>query len=382
MHSDAEILEMAKDQGLWALEKATDAQRDDDEIVRAAVESAGYALEHASERLRDEETIVRAAVKDDGNALEYASERLRDRETIVQAAVEAAGWALEYASERLRDRETIVRAALADTGTNALKFASARLRDDKSIVREALETDGYDIIKHASLRLRDDEAFMREAMEQVPRGQDYTLEYASERLCDNQEFVSAAIRKNYLSIQYASPRLQTEPSVVLALVERVLEQGAFTKKRTPRRHSRAVEGALLNLLKKNAKALAEARSQLNREVIDVDSGETTYEPAPKRARTERAADEPPPRSGLALAAEATTSAKEIKIELTTQRDAERRRADDLAERNECCVCMEADAAVCFLPCRHLSTCEACAAPLESCPTCRVPIQRRIVVFRN
>ena len=204
---------------------------------------------------------------------------------------------------------------------------------------------------------------MREHIKECP---EFTLQYASERLRDNEEFVSAAVREAYGSIKYASPRLQTEPSFVLAFVELALENYG--------------EKTLLNLLKQNAKALAEARSQLNREVIDVDSGETTYEPAPKRARTERA--EPPPRSGLALAAEATTSAKEIKIELTTQRDAERRGADDLADRNECCVCMEADAAVCFLPCRHLSTCEACAAPLESCPTCRDPIQRRIVVFRN
>ena len=166
-----------------------------------------------------------------------------------------------------------------------------------------------------------------------------------------------------------SPRLQVEPSFLLKFLE--IHQV-----------DRLDNDPLLlrDLLKATAKALAEARSQLNREVIDVDSGESTYEPAPKRARTERA--DPPQRSGLALAAEATTSAKEIKTELTTQRDAERRRADNLAERNECCVCMEADAAVCFLPCRHLATCEACAAPLESCPTCRDPIQRRITVFRN
>ena len=162
-----------------------------------------------------------------------------------------------------------------------------------------------------------------------------------------------------------SPRLQVEPSFLLKFLE--IHQV-----------DRLDNDPLLlrDLLKATAKALAEARSQLNREVIDVDSGETTYEPAPKRARTERA--EPPPRSGLSLAAEAATSTREIKIE----RDAERRRADDLEERNECCVCMEADAAVCFLPCRHLSTCEACAADLQLCAICQTPIQRRITVFRN
>ena len=212
----------------------------------------------------------------------------------------------------------------------------------------------------ASESLKDDEATVREAMQRSV----FQIRYASERLRDDDNFALAAMKSfqadasNIMSC--VSRRLQVEPSFLLKFLE-------------IHRHDTSL---LPHLLKITVKGLATARSQLNREVIDVDSGETTYAPAPKRARTERA--EPPPRSGLALAAEATTSTREIKIE----RDAERRRADDLAERNECCVCMEADAAVCFLPCRHLSTCEACAAPLESCPTCRDPIQRRITVFRN
>ena len=245
-----------------------------------------------------------------------------------------------------------------------LRHASERLReayylDSVTPGREPLR------LELASERLKDDEATVREAMERSV----FEFRYASERLRDDDDFALAALKSFQADaskiMSCVSPRLKVEPSFLLKFLEI---------------HRHDASPFLLHLLKATVKELAAARSQLNREVIDVDSGETTYEPAPKRARTERA--EPPPRSGLALAAEATTSAKEIKIELTTQCDAERRRADDLAERNECCVCMEADAAVCFLPCRHLATCEACAAPLESCPTCRVPIQRRIVVFRN
>ena len=279
-------------------------------------------------------------------ALEQATAVQRNDYEIVHAAVKSCGHALHLASKRLRDDKTIVLAAVRSSSGYALRHASKDLRDDEDIVRATVEFFGH------------------------------SLEYASDRLRGNEDIVCAAfaspcgLRRSLDGrsvMTFVSPRLRAEPSFLLKFLET---------------HSSEDESLLRDLLKDTAEALAEARSQLNREVIDVESGETIYEPAPKRARTERAADEPSPRSGLALAAEAATSAKEVKTELTAQRDAERRRADDLAERNECCVCMEADAAVCFLPCRHLSTCEACAAPLESCPTCRDPIQRRIVVFRN
>ena len=292
----------------------------------------------------------------------------------MRAAVEVYGGALEFASERLRDTAEIVRAAVSRDGL-ALKYASDRLRDDETFMRDAIEVDFHNI-RYASERLRDDEAFIRKLIKEEDHR---ALKYASERLRHDDEFVFAAVRDDYNSVEYASSRLKTEPLFVRAFVKLVLENDGGP--RSYKIHSGQgelsyLEEYLLDLLKKNAEALAEARSQLNREVIDVDSGETTYEPAPKRARTERA--EPPPRSGLSLAAEAATSTREIKIE----RDAERRRADDLEERNECCVCMEADAAVCFLPCRHLSTCEACAADLQLCAICQTPIQRRITVFRN
>ena len=425
------VVRVAVGNSSLALKFASERLRDDEKIVRAALASgrhnfaAGIALRFGSERLRDDEVFVRRVVDRDARALEFASDRLRDDEETVRGAVESNGSALKYASERLQDDKSIVRTALVVGGYHVIEYASLRLRDDEELIREAVKRGGWRTLELASERLRDDENIIQTALEgndhtcnpedvlwyaserlrdiyylDSAKGQEpLSLELASERLKDDEATVREAMQRSVFQIRYASerlrdndnfalaamksfqadaskimscvsPRLQAEPSFLLKFLE---IQGIHN------RHD-ATNSLLANLLKDTAKELVEARSQLNREVIDVDSGETTYEPAPKRARTERA--EPLPRSGLALAAEATTSAKEIKTELTTQRDAERRRADDLAERNECCVCMEADAAVCFLPCRHLATCEACAAPLESCTTCREPIQRRITVFRN
>jgi hypothetical protein len=48
--------------------------------------------------------------------------------------------------------------------------------------------------------------------------------------------------------------------------------------------------------------------------------------------------------------------------------------------NLCIVCMEAGKSVMLEPCRHLNLCESCARNVAECPTCRVPVQDRKVVY--
>ena len=73
--------------------------------------------------------------------------------------------------------------------------------------------------------------------------------------------------------------------------------------------------------------------------------------------------------------------KKVKLE----RDAEKKRADELEERVECVVCNElTDDRVLFMPCKHICACKACGdkiwAANRECPMCRRRIQRRVVVF--
>jgi hypothetical protein len=52
----------------------------------------------------------------------------------------------------------------------------------------------------------------------------------------------------------------------------------------------------------------------------------------------------------------------------------------IAEDKLCVICMEASKCVCLVPCGHICACEACAVPLDSCPTCRAVIQQKIRAF--
>merc|ERR1712110_520621 len=55
----------------------------------------------------------------------------------------------------------------------------------------------------------------------------------------------------------------------------------------------------------------------------------------------------------------------------------RRAREEESEHNRCCVCMEAERKVLFLPCRHVCCCESCAQELDRCPVDRTPISEQI-----
>lgn len=50
------------------------------------------------------------------------------------------------------------------------------------------------------------------------------------------------------------------------------------------------------------------------------------------------------------------------------------------EAAKCVVCLSEDKGVCFIPCRHICSCNTCAASLSECPLCRVKIQDKLNVY--
>merc|ERR1712217_855428 len=54
----------------------------------------------------------------------------------------------------------------------------------------------------------------------------------------------------------------------------------------------------------------------------------------------------------------------------------------LEEERVCVVCSEWEKTMLFLPCRHLCTCETCAAQLSQCPICRADIDSKVHAFKS
>ena len=52
------------------------------------------------------------------------------------------------------------------------------------------------------------------------------------------------------------------------------------------------------------------------------------------------------------------------------------------EDDVCCVCLDEEIDVGFLPCHHRIFCETCAIQLDTCPFCRAVIKNRESVNYN
>ena len=58
---------------------------------------------------------------------------------------------------------------------------------------------------------------------------------------------------------------------------------------------------------------------------------------------------------------------------------------DIANTNECCVCLEKTRNTVLVPCHHMCLCESCAEDImknlkASCPLCRAEVQKTIKIF--
>jgi len=55
-------------------------------------------------------------------------------------------------------------------------------------------------------------------------------------------------------------------------------------------------------------------------------------------------------------------------------------ADEQVSRRLCVVCLDLDARVLFLPCKHQKVCQKCAELLDTCPYCQTVVADKILPF--
>ena len=99
----------------------------------------------------------------------------------------------------------------------ALMYASERLCDDADFIWELMVTwkKGVETFRFASERLRDDARLAHVAVAMECRA----LSYASERLRDDAFFVRAAMQQDVFVLFYASERLRSDKELALAAVQ-------------------------------------------------------------------------------------------------------------------------------------------------------------------
>lgn len=82
-------------------------------------------------------------------------------------------------------------------------------------------------------------------------------------------------------------------------------------------------------------------------------------------------------SALAEAERAQAAEMEAKERTENELEAARRLSEEESELKRCCVCLEDERHMLFLPCRHVCCCRNCARSLTKCPIDRVNIDQKI-----
>ena len=142
-----------------------------------------------------------------------------------------------------------------------------------------------------------------------------------------------------------------------------------------------------------AEAAAEAEAA-KQETLTIKLAAAETEAELKRAKREEEAKARQLAIEKARALQQLAKAREAKEKLEEETDAERAMLElKLARTLEakeslegevedklCCVCSDAKKSVMFMPCRHISVCEACAAKVDVCPLCRQKAVAKIEAF--
>jgi hypothetical protein len=218
--SQAKIVQEALQQNGLTLEYVSESLKDDPESVAIALKSNGLALAFASKKLQNDEQIVKIAVQQNGLALKFANERLKNNLTIVMDALTNDMSAFEYVSKSLQedskvthllDRHDFVSHQIKQK-PETLAFASDRLKDDFEILKQAITANG-NMLQYASNRLKRNEALVFIAIQENPDALKYAIEYLQPlfAIFTKKEITLSTIQ----SIQNLSDPLYTELSSVI-----------------------------------------------------------------------------------------------------------------------------------------------------------------------
>ncbi len=110
-----------------------------------------------------------------------------------------------------------------------MEYVSDNLKNDKEFVLEAVKSNGY-ALEYASDNLKNDKDFVLEVVKQDVRA----LEYVPDNLKNDKEFVLEAVKSNGNALKYASDNLRNDKEFVLdaAKYHSVALQGASDNLKT------------------------------------------------------------------------------------------------------------------------------------------------------
>ena len=192
----------------------------------------GFSIGFFSQQISSDRDVIVAAVSQFHNikSLQYALPNVRDDREVLQIALShcVSLEPLSYASDRLRnDRQLIIDSLESRTNPDfdfyTLSLLPASFRGDRQLLMTFLakfSRGGSLVLAAATPALQDDEDFVRACLGFSSSfcSIDSPLKYASRRLCEDRDVVSAAIQRDALALAFASAALKDDRELVLAAV--------------------------------------------------------------------------------------------------------------------------------------------------------------------
>ncbi|HRW58162.1 MAG TPA: DUF4116 domain-containing protein [Chlamydiales bacterium] len=187
----------------------------------------GNLIAHDYNSLTDKETIIRNMRNPEMDRCDLKSitSSLQDDKEVVLAAVKRKPSNIEFASERLQNDIDILRVAISGYYLQAMKFITSR---ETALAMVKLYPQKF--FSHANKSFSDDKDLMKIGMRSMRKGWRCFI-YASERLKDDDELVSIAIRQDGSALKYASERLRDDEETVLAAVKQDPEALKYASER-------------------------------------------------------------------------------------------------------------------------------------------------------
>ena len=242
-HDRDVVLELVKENGL-ELEYAAAELRSDRKVVLAAVTSDGMALEYTCVDLRGDREVVLAAVAQDGRAIQFAALELRNDWDVALVGINASGkFCFVHLPIALQADQQFVLAAARVSGSILGGVLERTIRCDPEIVLAALDTYGLaleyfpelgadrDVVLRAvrengrvlaleaiAPSFRKDREILLTAVQSTNPSGNSPLEILDCVFKADKEIVLAAVRRNGLALEFASPDLQGDPDVVRTAV--------------------------------------------------------------------------------------------------------------------------------------------------------------------
>ncbi|EFC37198.1 predicted protein [Naegleria gruberi] len=216
-----EVVRYAKDD-LGVLKNVFDGsfEVDDEEILQIVTRLYPKALKYASERLRSNLDLILPILKREHELIEFVSKEIRNSISVAKELLSKNGSILNLFGDSIRKNAEFIKSILPAFDLKTAMQFPKELRSNHHLI-ELLVRRSYTFFKCATLELRDDFEFVKQMYDIDWR----IIEFASDNLKNNSEFMRFATSRNALSFANFSRSLRGNIEIIKECVNMALKQG-------------------------------------------------------------------------------------------------------------------------------------------------------------